>query len=232
LYFKNKLRKKAKVLLPVLRRYPDFYPSDTLLEDLFAWAYKLVHTRSFAWGKPEGMLVPFADNLNHADINLTYKTIEKALVNEYEALQRKPAPEKLYMNRMMKYLHKYQSVEGLREVDYIWETEERLKEFESSSEENSDSEDSPSASNESNSASEDSASSCDDSISLLSFYPSKAHESLYYFSIYTGSDCCFSQGQQVFNCYGRHSNATLLLYYGFAMFDNHHDSLQFKASVR
>lgn len=231
MYFRNKLHKKAKVLLSVLRRYPDLYPNDTPLEDLFAWAYKLVHTRSFAWGKPEGMLVPFADNLNHADINLTYKTIEKARVSDPEAPRTEPGPGKLYMNRMMKYLHKYQSVEELQDVRYIWETEESLKEFESSSEENSDSEDSASDSNESSSA-EDSPSSCDDSISLLSSYPSKAHESLHYFSIYTGSDCSFAQGQQVFNCYGRHSNATLLLYYGFAMFDNHHDSLQFKASAR
>ena len=221
------MRKKTRVLVPVLRRYPDLYPADIDLDPLFFWAYKLVHTRSFAWGKPEGMLVPFADNLNHADINLTYKTLEKAKVSERESQPMQPGTGKLYMNRMMKYIHKYQSVEGLREIRYIWETEEALKEFESSSEENSDSEDSSSDSNDSSG----SDSPNEDCISSLSSYPSKSHESLYYFSIYTGEDCSFSQGQQVFNCYGRHSNATLLLYYGFAMFDNHHDSLQFKASA-
>lgn len=193
------------------------------MDSLFAWAYKLLHTRSFAWGNPEGMLVPFADNLNHADLNLTYKTLEKSKIASLpESTSHLPSREKLYMNRMMKFLHQYKSVDGLKVVSFIWETEEMLGEFESSSDENSDSDVMESEDEEGEEGEEEES----EESGLV--YPTKAHESQYSFTIFTGEDTVFPSGHQVFNCYGRHSNATLLLYYGFCMFDNHHDSLLFK----
>ena len=180
------------------------------------------------------MLAPFADNLNHADINLTYKTtFRDSYRPESDPGGVQPAfcmPQKLYMNRMCKFIHTYHSTDSLSVVDNIWETDPLLQEFESSSEENSDGSFSESDSDAGNEGEEDSESE-EEFPPCADAYPTLLEESHCCFSIWSGDDTSFQAGSQVFNCYGRHSNGTLLLYYGFAMFGNHHDSLLFKVTL-
>ena len=47
-------------------RFRDLYPRSLTLKD-FKWCYNFVRTRSYGWGFPETMLVPFGDLFNHSN---------------------------------------------------------------------------------------------------------------------------------------------------------------------
>jgi hypothetical protein len=62
----------------VIKKYPGFFPGTKIeLEKTFKWAYEFVIGRSFGWALPCSMIVPLADNLNHANVNVSYSLLHK-----------------------------------------------------------------------------------------------------------------------------------------------------------
>jgi hypothetical protein len=205
-----------------------FFPSEGLF-DKFMWAFKMVTTRSFSHG--EGMVIPFADNLNHDDVYVDYLTLSREFLlrkSEEDSLEDKDykdysgishvsvAPMKFrsHLNRLEKYLkEKNEEVDLIRNV---WEIDDVLVEYQSSSDEeefvndfNENSEEEEEEEDEDESVEEEKTETFDGK----------------FFVMRTGSEGGFFAGSQVFNCYGRLNNTDLLTEYGFSLLPNRYDSL-------
>ncbi|OMJ72639.1 hypothetical protein SteCoe_28864 [Stentor coeruleus] len=238
LIFESKKQEKMALyyyesLSRIFSQYTDFFPQCTLLGP-FLWAYKLVTTRSFSHG--EGLVIPLADNLNHEDVYVDYLTLstgfleKKAhdpLINnkDYKDFQGIPnessAPmrSRSHMNRLEKCL-KIQNYAEPQFLRNIWEIEEFLGDYESSSDEEELVEDNEEdeENDEENEDEEDDEDDeeCDEiEIDMADKY----------FVMRTGNEGGFLKGQQVFNCYGRLNNTDLLGEYGFALLPNRYDSV-------
>lgn len=141
-FLKNQAKKMLKTyqqfwkeVYKVVKNYPGFFPgSDEELEKVFRWSYELVIGRSFGWSLPCSMIVPLADNLNHANVNVTYQLIHKKIhlvelsdkyadfsnVVETESFD---MPYRSYQNRLEKRINNgeidIENVENIWDIDTI-----------------------------------------------------------------------------------------------------------------
>ena len=109
-------QKLWKDVYKVLKKYPGFFPGTKKeLEKVFRWSYELVIGRSFGESLPWAMLVPLADNFNHANVNVSYELIHKKihLVDNRPKYQdftnsvdtpKVPMPHRYGTNRLQKWL--------------------------------------------------------------------------------------------------------------------------------
>lgn len=223
--YQRNMRQSWSRMETSLLAFPSDFPLEAAsLHALFLWTYKIVQTRSFAWGEPEGMLIPFADFLNHGDVYMGFETrtlefleANKAssityidysdFANTHTARADAQFPHRTWTNRIGKYLRKEGAVEELKSLGSPWALEDLLKGEESSSDEDYKVQLS-SDSDEDSYVSEPDAQTEDD-----------------YFVISTSAKHSLAAGQQVLISYGRHSNLGLLLYYGFALHPYLRDSV-------
>lgn len=200
-----------------LLAFPSDFPLESAsLQGLFQWTYKIVQTRSFAWGEPEGMLIPFADFLNHGDVYMSFETCtlefleaNKAnpityidysdFANTHTLRPDLPFNQRTWSSRVEKYLRKEGAYEALTKLDSPWAVDDQVKGLDSSSDEDYRVQLS-SDSDEEGYVREPEAQTEDD-----------------YFVISTSPKHSLCAGEQVLISYGRHSNLGLLLYYGFSM---------------
>lgn len=218
-------------ILHVFEENSQWFHSGNLFED-FLWAYRLVTTRAFSHG--EGMVIPFADNLNHEDVYVDYLTLSTGFL---EKKKKEPVLEKDYkdysgfshespaimhgrthFNRLEKRIR--EGLLELRHVNNVWDLEVQLKDYESSSDEEELITDLNEPSEEENENSEEESEEDEDE-------EEKVEETMEnkYFIMRTGSEGGFLQGNQVFNCYGRLNNTDMLLEYGFCLLPNRYDSV-------
>ena len=222
--YRNSLSRTWRKLQSSLTAFPQDFPGDLdSLYAVFLWTYKVVQTRSFAWGEPEGMLIPFADFMNHGDVYMSFETCSSEFL---EANQSNPItyvdysdftntssnrPDLLFnrrtwTSRLEKYMRKSGALGVIQGLESVWEVDEQMKSEGSSSDEDyrvqlsSDSED-----------------------EYVSVSEEQKEED--YFVVSTSDRHSYQQGEQVVIAYGRHSNLGLLLYYGFALSDYPRDSL-------
>lgn len=224
----NAVRNYYKFIKPALKKFPEFFPKPGRFK-LFVWAFKLVKTRAFS--KCEGMLVPFADNLNHENVCIDYITLEKnflslrceqvPLINDYKDFSGvshlNPAflmKTRSHKNRLEKYLA-WSDFEKVLNLKAIWEIDPILCGLESSTDEEDQIHDW---------TSEESSESVGEDFDLH-FDPDGK-----FFVMRTGENGSFKMGEQVYNCYGRLNNFDLLLDYGFCVYPNRYDSVHFRVA--
>jgi hypothetical protein len=224
--FQSNIKIHYTKLLPVFQAFPEFFPekyylNSNLFEE-FYWAYKVVTTRAFC--PHEGMLVPLADCLNHEDVTVDYITLTedfllarcqgRSLINDYQDFMGKSSSScnimktRTHKNRLEKYLAWFDS-EKIQDLEAVWEIDQLLHEFESSTDEED-----PIHISTSEETSEEEGDDFD-----LRFDPRDK-----YFVVRTKENGSFRAGQQVFNCYGRLNNFDMLLDYGFCLYPNRYDS--------
>lgn len=172
-------------------------------------------------------MVPLADHLNHANVNVSLICCDQTTLNDpantleidlkdfitttKRAMESQEMPKFTYRNRLEKYMKA--NPKAVLKVTNIWELNKTLNEYKSSEdeEEYSENEESDSEEEEESEGEED---------------PSKPIPIGYYYLLKTGSRGSCKAGKQLFNCYGNYSNRQLLLYYGFAMEGNAYDSVR------
>lgn len=223
--YRRVMEKYWKQLEPVVLRHSDLFPHTEDLYSLFKWVYKIVQTRSFAWGDPEGMLIPVADFFNHTDIYANYETctaqymaenasasstfIDYSDFNGAAGAIRQDAGfhNRSYKSKLRKYMDKAATWERLQALESIWKADELIKEDNSSSDEDFrvviESEE-------------------EEEKDTTKPLPQTEAD---YFVLSTGSKGSFQAGDQVCICYGRKSNLDLLLFYGFVPEFNYRDSV-------
>lgn len=107
------------------------------MRDLFLWSYKLASTRSFAW--EDGMVIPLADNINHADEYVSYKSKPYSYLKEHINGQSRidysdfsgrvgesdyrPMNGRTLLNRLEKYIRSCNSIEHVLNSESLWDLE-------------------------------------------------------------------------------------------------------------
>jgi hypothetical protein len=59
-------------VLELIRRHPDVFPAATFTEELFSFCWNTVQARAFGRRLPWTAIVPFADCLNHTNVQTKY----------------------------------------------------------------------------------------------------------------------------------------------------------------
>ena len=77
--FKTDMEQEWLDLEQVLAVYPDIFAPGSVTQDLFLKFYGQVCTRCFGWGLPSTSMIPMADNINHADVNVVQEIINTEL---------------------------------------------------------------------------------------------------------------------------------------------------------
>ena len=228
-------------LLPILESHPDFFSGGDLLKD-FLWVYRLVTTRAFSHG--EGMVIPFADNLNHEDVYVDYLTLssgflhkkltETVVAKDYKDFMNEPHASPAPMRARTHFNKLEKLISGgdfaFNSLNNIWEVEEMLEEFESSS----DVEELVNDLNEDDltDMSEDKEESEEESEEEENAEAENENDmENKYFIMRTGGEGGFLRGKQVFNCYGRLNNTDMLIEYGFCLLPNRYDSVYVRVIV-
>jgi len=224
-YRRNMNKSWSRVETSLLSFPVDFPVEADSLHALFLWTYKVVQTRSFAWGEPEGMLIPFADFLNHGDVYMSFetRTLEFLEANKSNSITYidysdfanvqttaradSQFPERTWSSRIEKYLQNEGAYDRLKGLESPWDMEDQMKGVDSSSDEDYKVE----------------LSSDSDEGSYVSEPDPQTEDD--YFVISTSAKHSLAAGQQVLISYGRHSNFGLLLYYGFALHPYLRDSV-------
>ena len=63
----------------IAEKYPNLIDLNKFNLDNYKKAYEFVHTRAFGWSLPMMMLVPFADNCNHFNVENYFDLFNKRL---------------------------------------------------------------------------------------------------------------------------------------------------------
>ncbi|CAG9333458.1 unnamed protein product [Blepharisma stoltei] len=212
----------------VLKEHPQYFPPEKDIRGTFEWVWRVACTRLFAW--EDGMLIPLADNLNHDDGYIRYESEYKCVLEEisknnkgdtdYRDFSNESHPTfefekaRFYRTRLQKYLDNSEENKKI-EIDSIWELDEELKNYRSSSDE----EDTRVIGELTSEEEDEYETSTDLEI---------RDEPDSYFILTTGVRTGFKKGEQVYNAYGRLSNRDLLLDYGFTLENNRYDALYFR----
>lgn len=210
----------------IIGAYPEYFPPDQDLENIFLWAWRVCCTRGYAWDG--GMLIPMADNMNHGEVYTSYESEERIVLLE---LARDVSSEVDYSdflnihkqvnfqvdprhntNRLEKYVLEKNDLPGL---ESIGELEKVLEEYRSSSSEDDERNIAECTSDEE---------SAFDQLDLLEEIVPEPDK---FFMMSSGVRTSFRKGDQVLNAYGRLNNRNLLLDYGFAIEDNRYDTVYF-----
>lgn len=220
--------KKWLEVKEVMEEYPDLFPSSQAPDSLYAqfsWAYGVVYTRTFDVGKPRGMLIPLAVNMNHGEFDMSYieKTRDWLLNPSSEEKQRvdystfdgcfqriaanPPLEPRSHHSKLIKYLEKQPDGGELRTLEHLDQVDKVLKGYISSSDEEEDDQ-------------QELSDSDSDSESLP--------DSEKYFIVITGKRCCYPRNAQVFTRYGRESNRELLMNFAFTMRENCRDCVKIR----
>ena len=238
IFLKNQAKKMLqsyralwKDVYKVIKKYPGFFPgTEEELESVFRWSYELVIGRSFGEALPCSMLVPLADNLNHANVNVTYQLLHKKIhlvenKPKYQDFKNEVKPTQGNMihrygtNRLQKFLETGNTT--LTSIKNIWELDKLLNKYETSTDEEDncttsseeDEEDETSANGSEEEEEEDES---EDEDEKFSWYDWNDKENIF-FTILTGARNSYEAGSEIFNCYGRRNNRFLLLHYGFTI---------------
>jgi hypothetical protein len=215
------------------KAFPQFFAGVTW--DLFYWAYKAFKTRCFEWAGYR--MVPLADNLNHANVNVVYEVRSESYLAEActrsvdysdfsgtSTPQPSDMPRKTCRNRLQKFLDSHKPLPDLLSIrdieDYLGDYSSSSDDAcsDASSEEEEEEEEDEEGEDQSEASSEEQT---EEAIE---------EETGMFFVMRTRLHCSFLAGSQVFNCYGRLPNADLLLNYGFVMQDNEYDSFDLRVS--
>lgn len=245
LVFESKKQEKTALfyyesLVEVFKAFPQFFPDNDLQKNFF-WAYKMVTTRSFSHG--EGMVIPLADNLNHEDVYVDYLTLSSEFLNRKAADESEMSKDyrdfkgfayrfngktkfRTHRNRLEKL------VERMPDADFgflkhVWQVDELLSGFESSSDEEEFVDESESEESEEEGEEEEEE---EEESSVEE--PVNTNIEGKYFVMRTGAEGSYLKGTQVFNCYGRLNNTDLLNEYGFCLLPNRYDSLYVRVSSK
>ena len=230
--YRKVMQKYWSELSPVLERHPDYFPPTDNMYSLFFWVYKIVQTRSFAWGNPEGMLIPVADFFNHRDIYAGYETCSPTYLQENanneetyidysdfnggngQNREKKEFNSRSFKGKLEKFMINTENCEKIRSLEAIWKVDDIINDESSSDDDlpvhlNSDSEDEK-----------------DSSPAPL---PQTEED---YFVLSSGSKGSFLPNEEVCICYGRKRNLDLLLFYGFVPEENYRDSVSIPVENR
>jgi len=211
----------------VMEVHPDLFPvqgPDSLYVH-FCWAYGVVYTRTFDVGRPRGMLIPLAVNMNHGEFDMAY--VEKTrdwLLNPFSDEKQRidysafdgcfqrlapdpPLEPRTHHSKLIKYLRKQPDGGELRTLECLDEVDKVLKGYISSSDEE-----------------EEDQVEISDSDSDSESVP----ESEKYFVVITGKRCFYPRNAQVFTRYGRESNRELLMNFAFTMRENCRDCVKIR----
>mmetsp|Transcript_12997 Transcript_12997/g.24119 ORF Transcript_12997/g.24119 Transcript_12997/m.24119 type:complete len:356 (+) Transcript_12997:1678-2745(+) len=174
-------------------------------------------------------MVPLADSLNHANVNVVYEVRSESFLTEacaqmidysdFSGISSQlttSMPNKSCKNRLQKFL---KEKKPLPELVNIWDVDEYLTEYQSSSDEACSDTDEESGESYEEGSGDSSEEQSDEEIK---------EEAGSFFVMRTRLKSSFEEGAQVFNCYGRLSNADLLLNYGFAMEENEYESFDLR----
>jgi hypothetical protein len=215
--------------------FPQFFSGVTW--DLFYWAFKAFKTRCFEWAGFR--MVPLADSLNHANVNVVYEVRSESFLTEacthsvdysdfsgISTHQTSDMPRKTCRNRLQKF---FDSHKPLPDLLNIWDIEDYLGDYSSSSDE-ACSDDSSEEEEEEEEEDEEKEEGQSEASSEEQAEEEIEEEAGMFFVMRTRLHCSFLEGSQVFNCYGRLPNADLLLNYGFVMHDNEYDSFDLRVS--
>jgi hypothetical protein len=224
--WKERIERIWNSIKKIIEDYPEYFPPCEDLRGCFDWAWRVCCTRGYAW--EGGMLIPMADNMNHGEVYTSYESEEKSALQE---LAQNASSEIDYSdfigsinevtvirdprhntNRLEKFLQ----VNSLPNMENIWETDQILESYRSSSSEDDE---------------RNIAECTSDEESLLDQIDEEAEDSVLepdkFFMMSTGVRTSFKQGEQVLNAYGRLNNRNLLMDYGFAMENNRYDTVYF-----
>ncbi|CAG9320802.1 unnamed protein product [Blepharisma stoltei] len=230
-----------KSMEEILLEHPNYFPPDKDLKGLFNWAWRLTCTRAFAW--EGGMVIPLADNLNHSDCYITYESEYREILEQthltiegnkdYRDFSntaykgREDTILRSNTNRLEKYLENNKNKDVLKELDAIWQVEEIIADYRSSSDEEDARNIGEVFSDEEKEEADEGYESDDDTEEFKDNTNSR-DEPDSYFIMSTGVRTFFKQGSQVYNSYGRLNNRDLLLDYGFVIEKNRYDAVYFR----
>lgn len=66
----------------LFNKYPDIFPKEKISKELFMFAYANVVTRCFGWDKVCTMIIPVADAMNHASMDIINEVVDLDLHNK------------------------------------------------------------------------------------------------------------------------------------------------------
>ncbi|OMJ89573.1 hypothetical protein SteCoe_8279 [Stentor coeruleus] len=226
LKWKNRIERIWKSIYGIIKNYPEYFPLEKNLYSEFMWSWLVCCTRGYSW--EGGMLIPMADNLNHGIIYTSYHGEEKNTLRtlaenkttdidytDFLGIEVKydiQVDKRTNKNRLEKLLEK----SDMPEIKNVWELNQILEGYRSSSSEDDERIVAECTSEEESPYDEDDE---------LQEEFKDLNEN--YFLMSTGVRTCFKKGEQVLNSYGRLSNRNLLLDYGFALPENRYDSVFF-----
>lgn len=226
LKWKERIERIWKAVYGIIKNYPEHFPPEKNLYSEFMWAWLVCCTRGYSW--EGGMLIPMADNLNHGIVYTSYHGEEKSTLKtlagnltididytDFLGMQVKydiQIDKRTNKNRLEKFLEK----SDMPMIKNVWELNQTLENYRSSSSEDDERIVAECTSDEESPYDEDDE---------LQEEFKDLNEN--YFFMSTGVRTCFKKGEQVLNSYGRLSNRNLLLDYGFAIPENRYDSVFF-----
>ena len=205
----------------VLADHSDLFPADqATLKELFQWAFILVASRSFGRNIPCFMVIPLADNLNHANVDSKNHVLHKDLHlsdpnhNGFDFTDfgnEVGNTEGEMVNRTHgNSLENFLTCNELPEIAHVWDLDEHVGKYQSSD----DDEDNGSDYDETE---------CPD----YSWYQWDNEEESYFIMSNNGRTA-YNAGDEVTLSYGNRSNGFLLQNYGFVLEYNPYDSFEFR----
>lgn len=79
LEYKHEYEEEWNLIYEVFQQYPEYFPDildpdkKDFFKDLFLKSFVSVVTRCFGWGLPKTLMIPFADCINHHNVDSTYE---------------------------------------------------------------------------------------------------------------------------------------------------------------
>ena len=222
------------------------------LKEVFKWAYCMVASRGFSSGLPTPMLIPLADNLNHTNVHVSIDLYQSNEINttkfgvdfsDFTNEAYEPQHTKMMVNRTFKNrLQKYTDLRKVRKLENIWELDNILRRYQSSTDQedndtssSSSSEESPSEPSDPEEEQEEEESSEEESEEEEEKEPKIRDHEWYswdlteaFVSLRTGQKTSYAKGKEVFYTYGKRPNSFLLMHYGFSLPFNVYDSIKVK----
>lgn len=80
--YKEQLQDDWIEVLETLKRYPKLFSAEAIQRKNFVSLFAQVCSRCFGWGLPHTSMIPMADNMNHADVNVLCEIVTNSLHKE------------------------------------------------------------------------------------------------------------------------------------------------------
>ena len=90
LEYKKEFEAEWQLIYKTCQVYEEYFPGisdpsrEPVLKSVFTKAFITVVTRCFGWGLPKTSLIPFADCINHHNVDSTYELIHVKYHNHHQ----------------------------------------------------------------------------------------------------------------------------------------------------